>query len=77
MTPTTQGQPVAGKVNSIPCPSVPFLKYRAPTTKELADSFIAKTLADPMNVYDTPETVTEILKTNAAINAVCGLTFLK
>lgn len=67
----TAPQAAASSVQAVPCPSLPPLHYKAPTNKVDADSFIAKTLADPKNSYDTPETVTEILKLNAAIASVC------
>jgi hypothetical protein len=71
-TTTTPGpQAAASKVQAVPCPSLPPLHYHAPQTKAEADKFIGRQFPDPQNVYDTPETVTEILRMNAAIAAVC------
>ena len=70
--PITSGQQTAS-VQSVPCPSLPEIVFRAPKTNSQVEALWLKNgLPDPKNAYDTPETVLEIKQFNAARAAVCG-----
>lgn len=72
-TPPTVGPPNhSSAVKAIPCVEVPVIPYHAPTTASAASAWLAGTLPDPSNAFDTPGTVTAVRKANAARTAVCG-----
>lgn len=72
---TTLGQHDAvpsSSVQAIPCPTDPIIKYHAPTTGADVTAWINGSLADQSNQFDTPATVSEIRRHNAAVKSVCS-----
>lgn len=59
-------------VKAVPCVEVPMIPYHAPTTASAVSAWLAGTLPDPKNAYDTPGTAAAVRRQNAARNAVCG-----
>lgn len=73
-TPTTAvsaPQSAASPVQAIPCPSEPPIDYAAPRDPKDAAAWLAGNFPDPTNRYDTPVTVDQIRKHNAAVASVC------
>lgn len=71
-TPTIPAQPAGSPLKAVPCTEVPVIDYHAPKDAPSANAWIAGTLPDPQNRYDTPDTVIQVRRNNAARAAVCG-----
>lgn len=59
----TTTQTTAAVVREIPCDAVPVITFSAPFMTGVDDS---------ANVYDTPDTIAQVRRNNAAWRAVCG-----
>lgn len=59
-------------VKAVPCVELPIIAYHAPTSQPDANNWIAGRLVDTDNSLDTPDTVLQVRKFNAARRAVCG-----
>lgn len=68
LAPQTSSAPV----QAVPCPSDPSFGYHAPKSPEDVAVWLKGALPDPTNRYDTPGTVSNIRRHNAAVVAVCG-----
>jgi hypothetical protein len=63
---------ISSPVRAIPCIETPAIAFHAPLDSADAKKWLAGTLPDPKNAYDTPSTVQAIRQANAARLAVCA-----
>ena len=54
--------PITAPVALVPCEAAPVISFSAPALAEFPD---------PQNIYDSPQTVAQIRRNNAAWRAVC------
>lgn len=59
-------------IKAVPCTELPIIHYHIPSTAPAITLWLKPGYTDPTNALDTPETVMQVRKNNAARNAVCG-----
>lgn len=59
-------------VKAVPCVNLPVITLHTPKDMASGQAWFSGKLPDPSNIYDTPDTVLQIRRNNAARNAICG-----
>jgi hypothetical protein len=64
--------PASPAVQGIPCAADPPIHFEMPDSPAKQGAWREGDFQDPVNRFDTPETVAAIQKHNAAVKAACG-----